>query len=151
MEQKKKAAASGGGGRLRKSPPELVEVFERALPAAAERRQMFGFPAGFVNGNMFTSLFQESFVVRLPQEQREELLRQPGATPFEPMPGRPMREYVVLPPEMAMDAKAAGGWVQRAFDATALLPPKQAKKKASGAKKAKPSGSKARTARKGTV
>ncbi len=146
MEQKKKAAAGGGGGKLRKSPPELVEAFERALPVEAERRQMFGFPAGFVNGNMFTSLFQESFVVRLPEEAREELLRQPGAAPFVPMPGRPMREYVVLPPQMAMDAEAARSWARRAFDATAKLPPKQAKKasakKAAGAKKPKPSGSK---------
>lgn len=146
----KKTAGGGGGGGMsfRKPSPELIEAFERALPAEAQRRQVFGFPAGFVNGNMFTHLFQESFVVRLPDEAREELLRQPGASPFEPMPGRPMREYAVLPPKTAMDAKAAGAWVRRAYDHAAALPPKEKKtaaKKAPAAKKAKASGKAGKT------
>lgn len=134
---------------FRKSPPELVAAFERAFPAdpRAERRAMFGYPAGFVNGNMFAGLHQESFVVRLPEEQREELLREPGAGPFEPMPGRPMREYVALPPAMTADAKTAGAWVRRAFDYVAALPPKPAKKAA--AKKAAAKKAPARKAKKG--
>jgi hypothetical protein len=146
MAQKKATDPGGGGGTsFRKPPPELLEAFEKALPAEAQRRAVFGFPAGFVNGNMFTHLFQESFVVRLPDEGREELLREPGALPFEPMPGRPMREYVVLPQKVAVKPEAAGPWVRRAFDYAAALPPKAAKKaaakKAAGAKK-KASGSK---------
>lgn len=146
MAQKKTTGQGGGGGMsFSKSPPELVESFEQALPPEAQRRQVFGYPAGFVNGNMFTHLFQESFVVRLPDDAREELLRQPGASPFEPMPGRPMREYAVLPPETAMDAQAAGAWVRRAYEHVAAMPPKEKKpaakksaaKKPAGAKKAK--------------
>lgn len=138
MAEKKKAAAGGAGGTFRKPPAELIEAFERALPAEAQRRSVFGFPAGFVNGNMFAHLFQESLVARLPDDEREELLREPGASPFEPMPGRPMREYVVLPPKMAANPEAVGPWLRRAFAYAAALPPKAAK--AGGAKRPRSAG-----------
>lgn len=126
----KKSAARKAGPSFRKSPPDLVAAFDKAFPddPRAERRQMFGYPAGFVNGNLFAGLHQESLMVRLPPDPREELLRLPGAGPFEPMPGRPMAGYAVLPPEMARDPGAAAAWVRRAFEHTASLPPKEAKK-----------------------
>lgn len=54
--------------KLRKSSPALIERFDRSLPRddAVQRRRMFGYPAGFVNGNMFAGLFEESVVVRVP-------------------------------------------------------------------------------------
>jgi TfoX/Sxy family transcriptional regulator of competence genes len=59
---------------------------------------MFGGPAYFVNGNMFAGVLGEQLMVRLDADDRAELLdADPGAVPFEPMPGRPMREYVTLP------------------------------------------------------
>jgi TfoX/Sxy family transcriptional regulator of competence genes len=58
-------------------------------------RPMFGNKAAFVNGNMFLALFGPQVAVRLPEEARQELLGQNGASPFEPMPGRAMKEYVV--------------------------------------------------------
>jgi len=39
-------------------------------------------------------------MLRLSDEDRAKFLRLPGAKPFEPMAGRPMREYVELPPEV---------------------------------------------------
>lgn len=116
----------------RKSPSELVEAFQRALPddPRAERRTMFGYPCSFVNGNMYTGLHQESMVVRLPPEAREELLKVPGAAPFIPMPGRPMKEYVAVPPAMLQKPKDLKAWVARAFEYAASLPAKEPKKKA---------------------
>jgi hypothetical protein len=32
---------------------------------------MFGYPAAFVNSNMFMGLFQESMLIRLPEKCRE--------------------------------------------------------------------------------
>ena len=51
----------------KKAPPELIERFDKAFPkiAGAERRLMFGFPAGFMNGNLFGSIFEEHVMVRL--------------------------------------------------------------------------------------
>ena len=55
--------------KLRKSPEELVATFDEVMPGApATKRKMFGFPAGFVNGNMFMGLFEESMILRLPPE-----------------------------------------------------------------------------------
>ena len=77
-------------------------------------RKMFGYPAGFVGGHLATCLHEHRWIVRLPDDARAELLREPGAAHFEPMPGRPMKEYVVLPQAIVGDPPALDGWVDRA-------------------------------------
>jgi TfoX/Sxy family transcriptional regulator of competence genes len=108
-----------------KSPAELVEQFTAvvALRPAASIRKMFGYPAAFVNGNLATGLHQTNWFVRLPETDSTEL-RSAGGGPFEPMPGRAMRGYTVLPAAIAEDAGAAGAWVDRAIDHVSTLPPK---------------------------
>jgi hypothetical protein len=55
----------------KKPSAELVAAFDAVLPGApAERRLMFGFPAAFVNGNMFMGLFEESFILRLDGDRK---------------------------------------------------------------------------------
>ena len=127
----------------RKSPDALVATFQAALPGdgSAERRQMFGYPAAFVNGRMATGLHQEDLIVRLPQARRRALLEQPGARTFEPMPGRPMKEYVIVPPAVVDDAAQLRAWMREAIAHTASLPPKakaNAKAPAKAATKAAP-------------
>ena len=41
-------------GKWKKSPPELVATFDAAIAGkpGVERRQMFGYPCAFLNGNM---------------------------------------------------------------------------------------------------
>jgi TfoX/Sxy family transcriptional regulator of competence genes len=114
---------------FRKSPQKLIETFEAAMPGApAERRQMFGYPVGFVNGNMFMGLFGDVMHLRLPEELRIELIRIGGA-PFEPMPGRPMREYVVVPESVLKSSSKLASWVDKALRHTMALPPKKKKAK----------------------
>lgn len=110
----------------RKSPEALVATFQAALPTdgSAERRQMFGYPAAFVNGRMATGLHQEDLIVRLPEARRRVLLEQPGARTFEPMPGRPMKEYVIVPPAVVDDAAELRAWIREAITHTASLPRK---------------------------
>src|SRR5438477_10797140 len=62
-----------------------------------QARPMFGNRAAFVNGNMFLALFGSQVAVRLSEEDGPELMKKPGAGPFEPMAGRAMAGYVVLP------------------------------------------------------
>ena len=114
------------GMAWRKPPPELVARFDAALPddPACERRQMFGCPAAFVRGNMFAGLHQESVFVRLGGADRAALL-DAGGQPFEPMPGRVMREYLVAPAAVRDEARALRRWLGRAFVHAAALPPKQ--------------------------
>jgi len=109
-----------------KSPPELVERFASVaaeLPDV-ERRQMFGYPCLFVGGNLVTGLYQAAWHVRLAKVDQAELLALPGARPFEPMPGRPMTGYVILPPSIVADDTALLHWVERAIDFGRSLPPK---------------------------
>jgi TfoX/Sxy family transcriptional regulator of competence genes len=110
----------------RKSPEALAAIFRAALPGGAgvERRQMFGYPTAFVNGNMATGLHQDQVIVRLPEAERRRLLAKPGARTFEPMPGRPMIEYVVLPPELVGRAAVLQRWIAKAVAYTRGLPPK---------------------------
>ena len=108
-----------------KSPADLVERFSGviALRPSVSTRKMFGYPAAFVNGNLATGLHEANWFVRLPETASAEL-RAAGGGSFEPMAGRPMRGYTMLPAEIADDPEAAGAWVDRAIAYVATLPPK---------------------------
>jgi TfoX/Sxy family transcriptional regulator of competence genes len=109
----------------RKSPQELIDAFEEVMPPApAVLRKMFGYPAGFVNGNMFMGLHQENMIVRLAEPSREKLLKTAGSRIFEPMPGRPMREYVILPTSVIQDKEKLRYWVTQALEYGLTLKPK---------------------------
>jgi len=100
-------------------------------------KPMFGHRAAFVGGNMFLGTFGDDVILRLGEADRAELMREPGARVFEPMAGRPMREYVVLPAAWRREPARARQWVARSLAFVAALPPKLAKGKAKAAK-AKP-------------
>lgn len=115
----------------KKAPPELVAVFEDLVPAPpAEARQMFGYPAAFVNGNMFMGVFQDRMFLRLPDEARGELMQE-GGDVFDPMGGRPMKEYAVVPQAMLSDRPALEAWVKRSLEYGLSLPPKAPRAKRS--------------------
>ena len=88
---------------------------------------MFGYPAAFVNGHLFAGLPQESFIVRLPDADRERARAQHGARAFEPMPGRRMREYVVVPEPLLGEPGELAAWLSRSIRYTRSLPPKPPK------------------------
>jgi len=119
--------------KLRKSPQALVATFDEVMPGPpATKRKMFGFPAGFVNGNMFMGLFEDHMILRLPAELKEELIQRHGAKPFAPMPGRVSKEYVALPESMIRDSQRLSSWVAKALVYGESLQPKtksKAKKK----------------------
>lgn len=109
-----------------KSPPELVERFAAVMdgyPDAA-RRKMFGYPAAFVGGNMATGLFAERWVVRLPDAEIDEA-KAAGAESFEPMPGKPMKSFVVIPAADVADDAAIRGWVERGLAHAGSMPAKK--------------------------
>jgi TfoX/Sxy family transcriptional regulator of competence genes len=112
--------------KMTKPPGELAERFASVMAARPEAttRLMFGQPAAFVNGNMATGLFATGWFVRLADADTAELTAA-GGGPFEPMAGRPMRGYTMLPPEIAADAEVAGAWVDRAIVHVQGLPPKR--------------------------
>jgi TfoX/Sxy family transcriptional regulator of competence genes len=111
----------------RKPPQELVDYFDSVIPdgpAPVDFKPMFGGPCYWTGGNMFAAIHQESMIVRLGEVDRQVLLREPGAALFEPMEGRPMREYVVIPPQIVADREAVRFWLAKGLAFTASLPPK---------------------------
>lgn len=113
----------------RKSPPALIAAFDAALPddPHVERRKMFGYPAAFAHGHLFTGLHQENLMVRLGEAQRAALVKN-GGRPFEPMPGRAMREYVVVPDTIVEDKRALAMWLKRGLAYVGTLPAKAEKR-----------------------
>ena len=112
-----------------KSPPELVERFDvvaAEFPDVA-RRLTFGYPCLYVGGNMVSGLYESRWFVRLGAVDAANALALDGAAPFEPMPGRPMTGYTLLPPTVIGDDEAIRLWVERAIDFGATLPPKTPK------------------------
>jgi hypothetical protein len=77
---------------------------------------------------MFMGLHQDSLILRLGEDDRAEFLSRYGAGLFEPMPGRPMKEYVVVPPALAYD-DAVDEWVRRSRAYAEQLPAKKSARK----------------------
>lgn len=121
----------------KKSPARLVAAFDAVLPRdqRVERRAMFGYPCAFVNRNMFAGLHEEALFVRLDRDGRERLISLHDARPFEPMKGRVMREYVVVPELLVGKPRELVGVIANAFQYAAGLPPKRPR--AASAKRAR--------------
>jgi TfoX/Sxy family transcriptional regulator of competence genes len=114
-----------------KSPAGLVERFDTVAGwfPEVERRLTFGYPCLYVGGNMVSGLHQSSWHVRLDGADLEEAGALDGARPFEPMPGRPMTGFTVLPAAVIDDDEAIRDWVGRAIDYGASRPAKATKAK----------------------
>lgn len=113
-----------------KSPQGLIDLFEELLPddPRVERSKMFGYPCIFVGGNLCAGLHQSTMLARLSPADAAALPG--GPKPFEPMPGRPMKGYVLVPDETLADEAELAALVVRAVAFTASLPPKEKKQKA---------------------
>lgn len=109
----------------------VTTLFEKLTPAAAEvtSKKMFGQPAAFANGNLFMGVFGGSMFVRLSEADRIEARDKSGFVPFEPMPGRAMKEYWVVPPSVLKDQASVRRWVARSLAYALTLDPKKPKSK----------------------
>jgi TfoX/Sxy family transcriptional regulator of competence genes len=109
----------------KKSSPELIATFERAKPKepAVQQRPMFGYPAFFLNGKMFAGTFQDKIVVKFGDDRSI-----PGAKTakgFEPMPGRPMTGFVVVPEAVVKSPAKLRTWIDHAHAHAKTLPAKK--------------------------
>jgi len=80
-----------------------------------ELGKMFGMPTIKRNGKATSGFWKGSMVFKLTDEgNREQALALDGAERFDPMSGRPMREWVVVP------ARHSHEWARLAEDALTL-------------------------------
>ena len=113
----------GGWPKASKEMSDLLAAHVSSL--ALDKRVMFGAPVYFVNGNMLAGVFADKVFVRLSSEDRERLSRDHGAATFEPVKGRRMAEYMVLPDEVVSDGAAFELWLHRSYDYGTKLPAKK--------------------------
>jgi TfoX/Sxy family transcriptional regulator of competence genes len=114
-----------------KSPQSLIDIFDKSVPpsTSVSRRKMFGYPAAFANGNLFIGLHQNDFIMRLSEQDRIDFSARYGERTFEPMKGRPMREYVRLPEELLTDTRKRAPWIKRSLQYAERIKPKASRKK----------------------
>lgn len=112
---------------FRPSPAATLALFLKACETIPELgvRIVFGYPCGFVNGYMTVGVYQDQIFVRLPKESQPTALQLAGAHHLEPMPGRAMKDYVVLPPRICSTPKTLVAWFRQAVDSAMQLPPKK--------------------------
>lgn len=111
-------------------PDEVSKAFFKSVVPDDPRvqvRPMFGNEAAFLNGNMFIGLFGNELFVRLSDADRAEFLEEEGASLLEPMTGRPMKEYAVLPSVWREDSQRVLGWVERSLKWVGDMPEKKKK------------------------
>ena len=114
-----------------KASGELGEILGQAAEPfpLVERRKMFGGLTLFVNGHMFAGVHGRKIVLRLAENERESVQAEVGALPFEPMPGRVMKEYVVVPEAVWSSPDTLEEWIRRSVEYVGGLPPKESKPK----------------------
>jgi hypothetical protein len=57
--------------------------------------KMYGYPAYYVSGKLFASLYMDGVCVKITETRVKELLKKDAIFPFEPM-GRKMREWIYI-------------------------------------------------------
>src|SRR6266849_2974358 len=114
-----------GPGMMPKPSEQAKAAFTKLVPAepTVTMRPMFGNLAAFVNGNMFAGLFGDDLFVRLPDGERSQVKRK-GGRDFEPMPGRAMTGYVVVPGGWQSTPAPARSWIARSLTVTRAMPAK---------------------------
>ncbi len=112
-----------------KAPQELVMLLDDAMKGVdCQRKPMFGYPSYFLNGYMFIGLFQDKLYARLSESQVSDARREyPQISTLEPMPGRPMRGYFVLPGSLYNQPKELKRFIKMSTEYTRSLPPKEPK------------------------
>jgi TfoX/Sxy family transcriptional regulator of competence genes len=112
--------------KMPKASVEAEARFRSLVPdrANVEVRRMFGQPAAFYRGKMFLGVFGEEVFLRLSEADRGAAAKLEDTHPFEPMPGRPMREYTVFPTQVLDDPRAARRWRDRSLEYVGSLPAK---------------------------
>jgi TfoX/Sxy family transcriptional regulator of competence genes len=114
-----------------KAPNELISFLaEITRDINCQPKKMFGYPAYFINNNMFICAFQDSLIIRLSEKDKAKVLKQyKNIIEFEPMSGRVMKEYVEIPETLYRDKTAFPKILNMSVKYVSSLPPKPKDKK----------------------
>lgn len=110
-----------------KSSGEMIDLLDKSMAGIESRRRiMFGYPAYFINDNMFAGLFQNQLYVRLSAVQQEKLNTEfDFINHLEPITGRPMKAYFIMPDQVLNDYEKLTTILSEAAENAATLKPKK--------------------------
>lgn len=113
----------------KKAPEELVQFLAGKMKnVKCEYRKMFGYPAYFINGNMFAGIHGETLFLRLSDADVKKIIATHGEVGFfEPMPGRPMKGYIAFSKSFYSDDSLFEEWLRKSVRYVTSLPPKKKK------------------------
>jgi TfoX/Sxy family transcriptional regulator of competence genes len=116
--------------KIPRSDEATVKLFRSLVPPGPgiTTKPMFGNISAFVNGNLFFGLFGNDILLRLTEAEVNQLVESAGAKRFEPMKGRQMRGYVVVPASWKKDPNTLNKWIARSLKLGRSLPPKNPRK-----------------------
>ena len=115
--------------KMEKPDPGLLARMDALLAAfPAYRRSMFGSVSWFLDANaqMFACVWGTDVSLRLGEAEVARTVAAGKARPFEPVAGRPMREYALVPASTYRDADLRK-WIARAAEFTGALEAKKGK------------------------
>jgi TfoX/Sxy family transcriptional regulator of competence genes len=115
---------------FKKAPQELVDfIMNKMKDTNCDYKKMFGYPAFFVNGNLFVGVHGEKLFLRLSDSDVTSIKnRFKDVTNFEPMPGRVMKGYVILPKSLYSANSIFEEWLGKSIKYASALPTKKSKK-----------------------
>ena len=117
---------------LRFSPERSAELEAKLKDYGyhAEKKKMFGHETFFTNGYMFTGANVDGIFVHVGRESRDRALQErTGVSPFKPMEGMVMKEYLLLEEPVCSDEPQLKEWLDSSYTYLNGLPPKSGKKK----------------------
>jgi TfoX/Sxy family transcriptional regulator of competence genes len=115
--------------KFTKTPQELFDFIANAIKGYdCTCRRMFGGVGYFVNNNMFTGAHQGVIFLRLSGNDQKLIMNEyDEVTHFEPMPGRPMSEYMAIPENVFSRPNMLQEWLDKSYRYVSLLAPKKKK------------------------
>ena len=86
-------------------------------------KKMFGGVAFLINGNMSVGIHKNELIVRLPPDETDKALKEPGARIFDIM-GRPMKGWLLIGGAGVKEPALLKSWVRRSVSFASSLPKK---------------------------
>lgn len=94
-----------------------------AATAGLTLRHFFSGAAVYADDRICISFTPAGFALKLPQDLRNELMKEKGAKSLQYFPSAPLKKaYVVLPQRMLDDKEALCFWVDKSIDYVLTLP-----------------------------
>lgn len=89
--------------------------------------KMFGGLCFTLNGNMAAGVMKNDLLVRVPTDEFDKLLKEPGARTMDIMAGRTPKGFIIVGAKTISTTPALRKWVARGVAVAASMPPKAKK------------------------